>query len=189
MADYKRRNYFIDKAYQGRMILRIVMVCAAGLLLELALFNFLSYRNLEAMRWRTHISAETVGDITGTYLIYSSIFAVVFTCAALFVYLRVMHRRAAGPLYRMKRDIEMAAEGDLSLNIWLRREDDFKETARELNQMVAAIRQDFRHLGDGLADVGRTIDVLEYVEDRPELMKQKCRQLIEYIEPLKSVRK
>lgn len=186
---YKRRSYFIDKAYQGRMVLRIIMICAAGLLFELALFNFLSYRSLEEMRWRTHIGAETVGEITGTYLIYSSIFAVLFTCAALFVYSRVMHRRAAGPLYRMKRDIEMAADGDLSLNIWLRREDDFKETADELNRMVAAIRQDFRQMGDGLDKVGRTIDMLEYAEARPELMKQKCRQLIEHLEPLKDIRK
>lgn len=185
---YKRRNYFIDKAYQGRMVLRIIMICAAGLLFELVLFNFLSYRNLEQMRWRTHIGAETVGDITNTYLLYSSILGVTFTCVALFAYLRVMNRRTAGPLYRMKRDIEMAADGDLSLNIWLRREDDFKETANELNLMVAAIRQDFKQLGDGLANVGRTIDVLEYVEDRPEFMKQKCRQLIEHLEPLKNIR-
>ncbi len=188
MADYKRRNYFIDRDYQGRIILRIIMICSAGLLLELGLFNVLSYRNMESMRWRSHISAETLGEITRTYLIYSSIFAIIFTIAALFIYLRYVHHKSAGPLYRLSKDIENAADGNLAFNIWLRREDDFKETAYELNRMLASFRSDFRQLGDSLSEASRTIDVLEYVGDRPELAKQKCQQLVECLEPLKKLK-
>ncbi len=188
MPDYKRRNYFIDKGYQGRIILWIIMICSAGLLLDLSIFNFLSYRNIEAMRWRSHISAGTVGEITRTYLIYSSIFAIIFTIAALFIYLRYVRYKSAGPLYRLSKDIENAADGNLAVNIWLRKEDDFKETAYELNRMLASFRSDFKQLGDSLSEASRTIDVLEYVGNKPELAKQKCQQLVECLEPLKKLK-
>ncbi|MDA8241707.1 MAG: hypothetical protein M0Z67_15240 [Nitrospiraceae bacterium] len=189
MRGYKRRNFFIDRSYQGRIIMRILQICFAGLALELVLFNYLSYRNVEAMRWRTHIQADTLGEIVSSYLVYSSVVALLLTGAALFVYIKFMRQKTAGPLYRLHKDIGFAAEGDLSRNIWLRGDDDFKDTAEELDRMISSIRADFRLLSERMVDIGRTVDLLEYIADRPALASEKCRQLIEYLEPLQKIRR
>lgn len=188
MKDYKRRHYFIDKGYQGRIILNIIMVCAAGMFLELGLFNYLSFRNMESLRWKMHIEADKVSEIISSYLLYSSIIALLFTITALYLFLRFVLRKTAGPIYRLNKDLQTAAEGDLSLNIWLRRDDDFRETAVELNKMLEAVRGDFRKLGAGFSEIDKTVNSLEYMLDKPEIASRKCRQLIEHLEPLKNIR-
>ncbi|WP_333652619.1 hypothetical protein [Dissulfurispira sp.] len=69
----KRKQYITHKSYQRGVVLRIVLICAIGLLINLGIFNFLSYREVESLRWRMHIPVNTIGDIIGQYLIYSTI--------------------------------------------------------------------------------------------------------------------
>jgi methyl-accepting chemotaxis protein len=189
MSGYKRRNFFIDREYQGRIIMRILQICLAGLVLELTLFNYLSYRNVEEMRWMTHIQADTMGEIVRQYLAYSSVVALLLTGAALFVYIRFIRQKTAGPLYRLQKDLTIAAEGDLSRNIRLGGDDDFRDTAEELDRMISSVRADFRLLGGKMVAVGRTVDLLEYVADRPAVASEKCQQLIEYLEPLRKIKR
>jgi len=189
MREYKRRQFLVDKSYQMRIITRILLICFAGLVLDLVVFNMLSYTNIEAMRWRTHIQFETVNDIVWSYLVYSSVIAMLFTVTVLYLYIRFMRRQTAGPLFRLNKDIGSAAKGDLSLNIYLRGEDDFKETAAELNTMISSIRADFRLLSEKFAAIEKTVNVLEYVADKPEIALQKCQQLIEYLEPLQEMKR
>jgi len=188
MRGYKRRNFFIDKSYQGRIIMRILQICFAGLILELFLFNYLSYRNMEDMRWKMHVGADTVSQLVQSYLAYSSVIALLFTVSALYVYIRFIRHQTAGPLYRLNRDIGIAAEGDLSLNV-LRDEGDFRETAEELNRMLSSIRTDFRLMSERFVDIDRTVSLLEYIGDKPEVASRKCEQLIEYLEPLRKIKR
>jgi methyl-accepting chemotaxis protein len=189
MRDYKRRQFLVDKSYQVRIISRIILICFAGLVVDLAVFNVLAYMNIEAMRWKTHVQVETVNDIVWSYMVYASVISMLFTVAVLFLYIRVMRRQTAGPLFRLHKDIGSAAEGNLSLDIYLRGGDDFKETATELNAMISSIRSYFRSLSEKFAAIEKTVNVFEYVADKPEIALQKCQQLIDYLEPLQKGRR
>ncbi|MBI5639650.1 MAG: methyl-accepting chemotaxis protein [Nitrospirae bacterium] len=189
MRTYKRRQYIVDRSYQGRVIAKIVMICSLGMMLELVMFNYLSYGNIESLRWRVHISAETISEIVRSYLISSSAVGISVTAIALYLFLQGILQRTAGPIYRLKKDIEIASSGDLSLSIWLSREDDFKDTAVELNRMIEAMRADFTLMRKGFSDVTRTVDLLEYVADKPEIAIAKCQRLIDTLEPLKEIKK
>ena len=139
MDKYRRRHYFIDRSYQGGVVARIVMICSAGMLLELGLFNYLSYGNIESMRWKTHIGIERISEIVSFYLVYSSLFSIFVTVGVLYLFLSSVLKKTAGPIYRLNKDIGSAADGNLSLSIWLRGEDDFKETAAELDRMNSSV--------------------------------------------------
>lgn len=182
---YSRRRYFIDKGYQSRIALKVILICTSGMVFGLALFNYLAYKKFDDLRWSIHISASSITEIIAVPLLYSSVAAVLLTVAGLLLFFRSMLKKTEGPIYRLIKDLQTAASGDLSINIWLRKEDDFKETALELNNMIGAVRKDFQQLRDSFAEINTTVNTLEYIMDRPELAKEKCRLLIASIEKLK----
>lgn len=189
MKTYKRRHYFIDRRYQGWIVIKIIMICAFGMSLALATFNYLTYGKIEALRWSIHLSADTIHEIMMTNLIYSSAAAVLVTVVVLYLYLQNMMHKTSGPIYRLKKDLEIAGAGDLSLSIWLRKEDDFKDTAVELNRMIESLRSDFKVTRERFAEVSGTVAILEYIADKPDLSVRKCQQIIDTLETLKKTGK
>ncbi len=187
MKDYRRRHYVTDRDYQGRVVLAIILICCAGLLLSLGLFNYFSYTNIESLRWKTHIEPSTLGDIVRPYLISSSLAGIALTVIALYFLLNTLLQKTAGPIYRMAKDIGNATGGDLSQNIFLRKGDDFRETAVELNKMIVSVRTNFRQTIEKFAEIRRTVDSLEYVMDKPEIAEQKCQRLLDDLEVLKEI--
>lgn len=187
MKEYRRKRYFIDKDFQGRVVIAIILVSSAGLLLTLSLFNYLSYTNVESLRWRTHLELHTIGDIVRPYLISSGISGIALTAFALYALLDSLLQKTAGPIYRMAKDIKYATEGDLSRDIFLRKGDDFKDTAIELNRMIASLRTNSRHTIEKFTDIRRIVDSLEYVMDKPEIADQKCQQLMDDLQTLKEI--
>lgn len=180
----KRKLYITDKGYQWRAVLSIIAICAAGLFINLVLFNYLAYRELESLQWKGHINAGSTGDVVMPLLIYTGIFSSALTVLALFFYFRRLMHRTAGPLFRLKKDIERAAQGDLSVTIYLRKADDFKDAARECNRAIESLRNRFSLLKEKFLFIGRTLDILEYAKDREGVSAQKCKLLKEAVESL-----
>jgi methyl-accepting chemotaxis protein len=185
----RRRRYITDKRYQWRTVLNVIGICAAGLLVNLSLFNFLSYRELESLQWKSHIQAASVGDIIRPYLIYTGIFCSALTVLSLFLFVRHLMRKTAGPLYRLKKEIEKAAQGDLSVTIYLRKADDFKDAAEECNRAIESLRNTFSLLKERFLFISRTLDILEYAKDKGDVSLQKCKLLKEAVESLHRDRK
>ncbi len=182
----RRRQYVTDRKYQWRTVLEVASICAAGLLVNLTLFNYLSYRKLEALRWKSHIQADTIADIVTPQLVYTGVLSAGITLLALLFFFLYLMRRTAGPLFRLKRDVEKAAMGDLSVNIYLRRDDDFKDVARECNRAIETLRNSFSLLKERFQFIGRTLDILEYAKDRREVAAQKSDLLKETLDLLRA---
>ena len=54
----KRRQYMTHKGYQMGILLEIILICAIGLFINLGIFNFFSYKEIESLRWRMHIPVD-----------------------------------------------------------------------------------------------------------------------------------
>jgi methyl-accepting chemotaxis protein len=182
----RRRQYITDKKYQWRTVLNVLAICAAGLLVNLGLFMYLSYRALEALRWKSHIQAASLSDVITPYLIYTLILSSVLTLLALFFFLEHLLRKTAGPLYRLTTDIESAARGDLSVSIYLRKGDDFKDVAKECNSAVESFRNTFSLIKERFLIISRTLEVLEYAKDKGDVALQKSAILKENLEALRN---
>jgi|Deesub1362A_J573_1020465.scaffolds.fasta_scaffold00004_395 methyl-accepting chemotaxis protein len=172
---YSRKRYFINPDFQGRFILSFALICLLGMTISVALFNYLTMREFEALKWKMVIYAGNSADIIAPYLIYISIFAVIFTIVVLIIFSRFLRWRVSGPIYRLKKDLDMVRDGNLALNISLRRKDHFRDSAEELNKMVASLREKFKKLGSDFRATKRIIDTLKDV--REDLLAVKCDQL------------
>ncbi|MBI5213516.1 MAG: methyl-accepting chemotaxis protein [Nitrospirae bacterium] len=180
----KRRQYITHKSYQRGIVLWIILICAIGLLINLGIFNFFSYKEVESLRWRMHIPVDTIGDIVGRYLIYSTIPVVIIVVTALLIFFRHIIKKTDRMLYGLKKDIDNIADGDLSFNVSLNKSDDFKELSDGCNRMVGSLRDKFSVLKVKMHGINETLEGLEHVKDK-QLFDQKTRMFIETFERLK----
>ncbi len=182
----KRRQYITHKSYQRGFVLWIILICAIGLLVNLGIFNFFSYKEIESLRWRMHIPVDTVGDIIGQYLIYSTIPVVTLVVTALLIFFRHIIKKTDRMLYDLKKDIDNIADGDISFNVSLsmHNKDDFKDLSDGCNRMVSSLRDKFSVLKIKMQGINETLEGLEHIKDK-QLLNQKTRMLIETFERLK----
>ncbi|MDP2168334.1 MAG: methyl-accepting chemotaxis protein [Thermodesulfovibrionales bacterium] len=185
MRGYKRRKYVVDKRYQGKFTLTVIGFCAFGMLVALGIFNYLAYRKFESVMWRVHIDESTIGELIKSSLIYSNVIALVLTALILIAFSRFVLLKTAPPLFRLNRHIEKAAGGNLTSNLDWVQNDEFKETAEELNRMVSSLRDKFRVVKDRGKDVQSVSNILGYVMDKPDLADEKCRLLADSLRSLR----
>ena len=140
MKKDKRKRYFINRYFQGRFILTFFLISSIGGVLVIVLFNLLSLKKLELLMYSVHIPANSISDILSAELIYANIVAFLFVLLALVIAITRTTNRMAGPLYRIKNELERIAAGDLSCGITLRESDEFRDFAQDINTMVDSLK-------------------------------------------------
>lgn len=182
---YKRRNYFIDRYFQGRFILLFTLLTFLGGIISIAIFNILTYRKVERLVYSIHIPIQGLSDFFLTELILSNILAFVFMVLAVYISIRRLVKRVSGPLYRIKRDIEIIKGGDLSFNITLRFKDEFKEFAGHLNNMIETHRRLYAGLNSEIETIDRFIREIERHHREHDRLFMKNRQIMSSVESMK----
>lgn len=179
---YRRRQFITDLSFQRRYILTFTMLCLTGMVASVVLFNWLAARELEAVKWRMIIESETLAQVVAPYLIYISLFGAILTTTAIVLIWRNQMARIVGPVFRLRKDLQRVCDGDLTVQIRLRGEDEFKSTAVELDRLVVSLRQRFSRVNDEFASAKRLADGLRDV--KPALLALRCEQLRESVDVL-----
>jgi methyl-accepting chemotaxis protein len=182
MGQFKRRHYIVEMDFQSRFIVRFVSAMVLGMAASIVLFNHIAMRELESLKWRMVIFEGSLAEIMMPYMFYITIFAVIFTAFLLGVVSNYLHRDIVGVIYRLKRDMEDVANGNLRIRIGLRKTDPFKEAARELDKVVASARRRFRRTNIVFRETKQIIDSIGEV--REEFLADKCHRLYENVREL-----
>lgn len=138
---YKRKQFFIDKNFQTRFILKFcIVVIASSLLIEGIVF-YLSRNSTTVTIENTKVIVKRTADfilpiMTQTLLIVTFCSVVVVLVLILFI-----SHRIAGPLYRLRREIESLRDGDLVRNFNIRATDELKALAESLSQMSLSLKE------------------------------------------------
>ncbi len=177
-----RRRYIVDGEFQGKFILAFVLVCLSGMALSLIFFNYMAVRELESLKWRMVVYESTLGGVLTPYLVYLSAFAVLYTAAALSIVSWFLTWKVAGPIYRLRADMDRIGEGNLHLSVRLRRNDAFKGTAKELDSMVVALRERFGRIDGNYRAAKKVLDSIR--DSRENLLAVKAEQLVQEVQEL-----
>ena len=143
---YKRRNFFIKKELQGRLILGVFLFVTGGCLFFVFLLGLfsadsltLSYSNHDlqlggtpAMLLKNALAAHWVFIAIGT----------VFLVAAVML----LTHRIAGPLFRFEKALDNMLLHRLDDTIYLRSKDEGKELARKINDFNSDLSTTLRSL-------------------------------------------
>ncbi|OGP17827.1 MAG: hypothetical protein A2V21_306280 [Deltaproteobacteria bacterium GWC2_55_46] len=142
--------------------------------LKLCLFTLLGGGALVTLLWLS--LARSVGDSYGEaiYSIYDlklkvlplifassySILILALVTAAVAVISVLYSHRIAGPIFRLERNIEIIASGDLAIVTRFRSNDQLSVLADDLNSMVRSINHTTRSVKDALDRLGAAEDTL-----------------------------
>jgi len=136
MMVYKRKNYFIEKSFQARFILRFcALVALGGLLIVILLYLFGRFSTTVSI-----INSRVVVRSTSDFLlpILIQTIAIVFVLiglATIAITLFVSHM-IAGPLFRFKKVLKSLEDGDFSSEFRIRNTDQLQDMASALNAMI-----------------------------------------------------
>lgn len=157
----KRRIYYIEKDFQTKhLILTMVLLLAYTFLFVIIIFApsmlTLYFDNpldekAEAARRLLLLHSTVWPGIGGAILLFG----------ALSIYIS---HKIAGPLYRLKKALSLITEGNLDVKVKLRKWDDLKDLAEQVNVLVeelrtfvTAMRVDYDLLSDYIVEIEREI--------------------------------
>ena len=182
-----RKQYIVDRNFQGKFILTFVAICLGGMVLAIGLFNWLALSAIEALKWRMVLYESSLSEVIFPHLLYLGIFALVFTASSTALVSWVITWKVAGPIYRLKKDIDGLGNGNLSIRFALRKTDSFKDVALELDSAASALRERFGRINSDFREVKKVVDSLP--DSKEELLALKAERLSHTLEALeKSVR-
>jgi methyl-accepting chemotaxis protein len=137
---YSRRNYYIDKDFQAKFIMKFCGLVALGAVVTMALLYLLARETTTVAIVHSRITVQTTADFLLPLMIQTVIIVtVIVSLAAAAVTLFVSHK-IAGPLYRFKQTFRELALGNWSNQVRLRKGDQLVEVASEFNQMITSVR-------------------------------------------------
>lgn len=157
---YKRRNYFIDPKFQLNFILKFCfIVIVSSLLIGMSMF-FLSQDSTTVAIENTKVLVKPTADfILPQMAVVLLIVAVFSSVVMVFLTLFVSHK-ISGPIFRIKKEIELVQGGDLTRQFTIRNSDQLQELAKTLQEMTLVLRQ--KHLAIG----GRCRSVSNFIEEK-----------------------
>lgn len=146
MNPHKRRNIFIKKNFQGRLILGYFLFVAGGCLFFFILLGIfsadsltISYQNNDLQFEQTPIMLFKKAISTyWLFIVVSSVFLILGT-------MFITHR-IAGPIYRFEKTLDRMLNNDLSATIKLRPKDEGKTLAEKINLFNTELSQTFQTL-------------------------------------------
>ncbi len=174
---YKRRNFFIKKDFQGKMILGCFLFVTGGCLLFIVLLGFFSansmtilYSNHDLQLGQTPVMLiKQVLEANWVLIVVGGIFLVVASM--------LLTHRIAGPLFRFEQALDRMADGRLDETIHLRKKDEGKELAEKFNTFNGRLSKSLRMLTNHSVALQSLIEQAATMEELSAEQKERLASL------------
>jgi len=130
---YKRRNFFINKEFQGRYIFNYFLLATIGSILFIGVFSFFSSNTLSIAYNNYHLQLGITPDILFKKILSTQWLFIVIGGGLVVIITMVLTHRIAGPFYRFEKAFDEMIDGDVSKKIILRQKDEGKNLAQKIN--------------------------------------------------------
>jgi methyl-accepting chemotaxis protein len=170
MSIQKRRIYYIEKEFQTKYILltifllltytfAFIIIIFSPYMLTLYLDFYSLSEKAEAARTLLLLHSTVWPGIGGIILLFGAV--------SIFI-----THKIAGPLYHLKKSISEITEGNLDVKVKLRKRDDLKDLAEQVNMLVdtfrtfvTTVRVDYDLLSDYILEIEREIKAKVLTEE------------------------
>lgn len=146
MKRYKRRNIFIKKDFQGKLILGYFLFVVGGCIFFLVLLGIFSADSL-TISYQNH---DLLFEQTPYTLIKNAISSywlfIVIGSTLLIVLAMLITHRIAGPIYRFEKTLDQMLSKNISNTIQLRPKDEGKALAEKINLFNTNLSKNFKNL-------------------------------------------
>jgi len=137
----KRKNYFIDKEFQTRFVLKFCLLVVLAAIITTAILYFVSKQSTTVSILDSRVMVRSTADFLLPILIQTVLAVMVILGLATIIVTLLFSHKIAGPLYRFKKAIEEIKLGNLSANFHLRNYDQLQDLSDEVNAMIDTTRE------------------------------------------------
>jgi len=131
----RRKNYFIDKNFQTKFIVRFCLLIMLASLMTGALVYYLNRQTTTVAFENLKVVVKSTADfILPILLEVMVVVTFVIGLATIAITLFTSHK-IAGPLYKLKVELEKMKEGDFSSPVRIRAKDQLQKVASEFDEM------------------------------------------------------
>ena len=182
----KRHSIFINKAFQGRFILNVLLLLLLSGLCSAMLIYWMTGGALQAESQTAHANIVNSLENLGFSILIGNLVAMLLAGGvALFVILYASHK-IAGPLYRFEKLCQQIGDGQLDTVTSLRQHDQLQDLGTAFGDMVNKLRRRKDQRIQLIVKLNADLDQLEQDQslafdqrDRLEQMRQTLMQLQE----------
>lgn len=176
---YKRRNYFIDKQFQSKFVLKFCGVVIVSSLVIGVIIFFMSRGSTTVAIENTHVIVKKTADFILPVVIDTLLLTAMFSALAVAIISLLVSHKISGPLFRLKREIDEVKNGDLGRNFNIRSDDQMQALALSLNEMAISLRGKYVRLKDKYQDLSGYLEKNNFSvsEDGRESLKRKLKDI------------
>ncbi len=156
----KRRNYFIDRNFQTKFILKFCLLVFFGGLLTITGLYLLASRSTTVSVVNSRVVVRTTADFILPILIQTVIVVTLIVSLATIIVTLFVSHKIAGPLYRFKKAMKDLEEGDFSSDFHIRHLDQLQGLAGDFNNTIQRIRQELRQIKSNFFTLKEKVDSL-----------------------------
>jgi methyl-accepting chemotaxis protein len=137
-------NFFLNKNFQGKMILAALLAGAIGFLFILSLLMFFP----SGFSQHHHLNNFTIQSsfLPLKTVILSNWIPLLLGGAILVILVMIATHRIAGPLYRFEHAVKKMSKGNLTDTIILRKNDEGKILAEHINTLSQTLSKDLKEI-------------------------------------------
>jgi methyl-accepting chemotaxis protein len=177
MNFHRRKTYYIEKQFQTKYMLLTIFL----LLTYTFIFVIIIFAPYMLKLYLDYPLAEKAEAAKVLLLLHSTVWPGIGGVILLFgaVSIFISHK-IAGPLYRLKKSISLITEGNLDVNVKLRKGDDLQDLAEHVNMLteelrtfVTTLRGDDALLSDYILQLEREIKAKMLTEEAGRAIIQK----------------
>ena len=161
-----RRNYFIDRGFQSKFIIRFCLVLLVTSLLIGALFIFFTESSTTVAIENTKVVVKRTSDFIMPIMVQTLIIVTISSALSVIILTLFTSHKIAGPLYRVKKEIDRLKQGDLTSSCRIRKNDQLQNLANDISDLTEAWRDKHKLLRDKVLDIRTSLDSGIDVKDK-----------------------
>ncbi len=174
-ASYQRKNFFLWKSSQPRLLVGIEIIFVILLLITGGIFALVANRDLTETYYKAHLTIHNMLEILIPSLVIVNLMGLI---ASIVVAVFFTHR-IAGPVYRLGRILREIGQGDLAQTVHFRKSDEFRELGAATVEMIAALQERVLGLQSLSAKLNRQLGSAFGSADQPDVraLRETAREL------------
>ncbi len=159
-TSYHRRNYFINKDFQGRYIFSYFLFVIIGSIIFVVILGLFSADSMTMVYSQHDLQLGSTPAILMKQFVRAHWIFVVGGGIIVIVASIFITHRIAGPLYRLEKSLDEMIKGNISVNTTLRLKDEGQELARKMNQFNEALSLRLKELNEAGSELDAVIQRL-----------------------------
>ncbi|MDD4955865.1 MAG: hypothetical protein PHP17_07515 [Candidatus Omnitrophica bacterium] len=181
----QRRNYFIDKKFQTQFIIKFcLIVIAAAIAIGISLF-FLSSNSTTVAIENTKVTVKTTADFILPFILQTIIVVTIFSAISVILLTLFVSHQIAGPLFRLKREIDKLGEANFGANFQIRATDQLKDLSHSLTLMSNSLRDKMTEIKHEVSQAEKVIDGV-YFENKKQV-EEKIKRIEAVLDSFKGI--